>query len=90
MAAHLKETTSVTGPSRSSVSLLGTYLQPYWLKVSLLTLLLIGSLGLEPLGPQLIGQLIDSGTLANVLESSEEMRQLWEGTMKHEEKERRQ
>lgn len=56
MAAHLKETTSVTGPSRSSVSLLRTYLQPYWLKVSLLTLLLIGNLGLELLGPQLIGQ----------------------------------
>lgn len=60
MAAHLKETTSVTGPSRSSVSLLGTYLQPYWLKLSLLTLLLIGSLGLELLGPQLIGHFIDS------------------------------
>ncbi len=60
MAAHLKETISVTGPSRSYVSLLKTYLQPYWLKLSLLTLLLLGSLGLELLGPQLIGEFIDA------------------------------
>ncbi|HEU5379758.1 MAG TPA: ABC transporter ATP-binding protein [Ktedonobacteraceae bacterium] len=57
MAAHPKEMMSVTGPSRSSVSLLGAYLQ---LKVSLLTLLLLGSLGPELLGPQLIGQFLDS------------------------------
>lgn len=34
------------------------------------------------------GQMAGEGTLATLLESSEEMRHIWEGTVKHEEKER--
>src|SRR5258706_6345638 len=60
MAADSKETTGVKVPIRSSISLLRTYLKPHWFKMSLLALLLFGSLGFEILGPQLLGHFIDS------------------------------
>ena len=60
MAADSKETTGVKVPIRSSISLLRTYLKPHWFNVSLLALLLFGSLGFEILGPQLLGHFIDS------------------------------
>ncbi len=60
MAADPKETTGVKVPIRSSISLLRTYLKPHWFNVSLLALLLFGSLGFEILGPQLLGHFIDS------------------------------
>src|SRR5579859_6640077 len=60
MAANAKETTGVKVPFRSSASLLRTYLKPHWFNVSLLALLLFGSLGFEILGPQLLGHFIDS------------------------------
>ena len=45
---------------RHYVSLLRTYLKPHWFKMSLLALLLFGSLGFEILNPQLLGHFIDS------------------------------
>src|SRR5205809_3497311 len=60
MAADPNETTGVKVRFRFSVSLLRTYLKPHWFNVSLLALLLFGSLGFEILGPQLLGHFIDS------------------------------
>ncbi|HET8842835.1 MAG TPA: ABC transporter ATP-binding protein, partial [Ktedonobacteraceae bacterium] len=60
MAADAKETMGVRIPPASPISLLRTYLKPYRFKVSLLAFLLLGSLGLELLGPQLIGRFIDA------------------------------
>jgi ATP-binding cassette, subfamily B, bacterial len=60
MTADPKETTGVKVPVRSSVSLLRTYLKPHWFKISVLALLLFGSLGFEILNPQLLGHFIDS------------------------------
>lgn len=45
---------------READSLLRTYLKPHWFNVSLLALLLFGSLGFEILGPQLLGHFIDA------------------------------
>src|SRR5260370_32928628 len=45
---------------RYYVSLLRTYLKPHWFKMSLLALLLFGSLGFEILNPQLLRHFIDS------------------------------
>lgn len=55
-----KEKMPVKIPFRHYVSLLRTYLKPQWLKVSLLTLLLFASIGLEILNPQLLGLFINS------------------------------
>jgi hypothetical protein len=60
MTANPKETTGVKIPVGSSISLLRTYLKPHRFKVSLLALLLFGSLGFEILNPQLLGHFIDS------------------------------
>ncbi len=60
MVADPKEKMGMKAPFRYSVSLLRTYLKPQWLKVSLLAFLLFVSIGLEILGPQLLGQFIDS------------------------------
>lgn len=56
----LRAKTSMGVSFRSSVSLLKTYLQPQWFRVILLAFLLFGSLALEILSPQLLGQFIDS------------------------------
>ena len=47
-------------PFRHYIALLKTYLQPQWRKASLLTLLLLGSIALEIVNPQLLGRFIDS------------------------------
>ncbi|WP_165422965.1 ABC transporter ATP-binding protein [Ktedonosporobacter rubrisoli] len=58
--AHSKDRTDVRSTLSSSISLLKTYLKPQWLKVSLLAFLLCVSIGLEILGPQLLGQFINA------------------------------
>ncbi len=60
MVADPKEKMVMKVPFRYYVSLLRTYLKPQWLKVSLLAFLLFVSIGLEILGPQLLGHFIDS------------------------------
>jgi ATP-binding cassette subfamily B protein len=55
-----KEKVLIKIPFRHYVSLLRTYLKPQWFKVSLLTLLLFVSIGLEILNPQLLGLFINS------------------------------
>lgn len=58
--AEPKEKMVMKVPFRYYVSLLRTYLKPQRFKVSLLALLLFVSIGLEILGPQLLGHFIDS------------------------------
>jgi ATP-binding cassette subfamily B protein len=55
-----KEKMVMKVPFRYYVSLLKTYLKPQLFKVSLLAFLLFVSIGLEILGPQLLGHFIDS------------------------------
>jgi ATP-binding cassette subfamily B protein len=60
MPANSKEKTTINLPFKYYVSLLKIYLKPYWLKVSLLTLLLFVSISFEIINPQLLGHFIDS------------------------------
>jgi ATP-binding cassette subfamily B protein len=58
--ADPKEKMVMKVPLRNYTSLLRTYLAPQWLKVSLLAFLLLFSVCLETLAPQLLGRFIDS------------------------------
>lgn len=58
--ADSKEKMIMKIPFNYYVSLLRAYLRPQWFMVSLLTLLLFVSIGLEILNPQLLGHFIDS------------------------------
>lgn len=60
MQSTLHGSTFPDSPLRSDGALWVRYLRPYWTKVTLLALLLVGTIGLQLLNPQLVRRFIDA------------------------------
>ena len=58
----------MTAPSARYTSLIKIYLRPEWRKVGLLTVLVLGTIGLQLLNPQIIRYFIDTATTQGSLQ----------------------